>query len=313
VLEISSSNIKLRYIGTTTEFVLSTYGCVNTSYSYDSLLMSNTSNWIVYNSAVNVIQILNHAPPAAASELYLNAELEWSTVEAPQIDPDYYTLIQVAGSGTDRKYTANPVLTDISNLQNKGIPVIFTSPIQASGTSHLISIDAFPSVQMKFIDRFGSVNNQPTYTISSIAGQTFNLTYDGTSFYLSGWDTFPNPTTDDVDEGKFLKADMTWATPAGGSGGGGGGATYTNYSTVLAASDWSGTTAPFYYSLYCPGATSSSVNLISPSPGATSSQILSMQLASLNCTGQAANTIYLVAYGTKPALDIDIVVSIFTQ
>lgn len=78
-----------------------------------------------------------------------------------------------------------------------------------------------------------------------------------------------------------------------------------NEVTLLAAS-WTGSAAPYSYTLAVDGVTATSTNDLNPSLSITAEQLEALQLANIIDGGQSSGTITLRAYGTKPSIDIPI-------
>lgn len=76
--------------------------------------------------------------------------------------------------------------------------------------------------------------------------------------------------------------------------------------TTLLASNWSGDSAPYSYTLSVNGVTATSSNDLNPSLSITSEQLGALQAANIIDGGQSADTIILKAYGNKPNVDIPI-------
>lgn len=77
---------------------------------------------------------------------------------------------------------------------------------------------------------------------------------------------------------------------------------------VLSASGWTGSAAPFTYTLAVDGVTATSVNEISYKYSNNNTQITAYQNALLRDGGQSAGKIILKATGTKPTVDIPITI-----
>lgn len=88
--------------------------------------------------------------------------------------------------------------------------------------------------------------------------------------------------------------------------------TYAKKSTVvdavLSASSWSGSSAPYTYTLSVSGVTESNINEINFSASATDTQIEAYQNAILKDGGQSSGEIILKATGDKPTIDIPITI-----
>lgn len=75
---------------------------------------------------------------------------------------------------------------------------------------------------------------------------------------------------------------------------------------TLAAASWSGTAAPYTYTLTVSGVTTTSTQEITPTTNITVEQLAALQAANLQDGGQAANSITLKAFGEKPTIDLPI-------
>lgn len=80
----------------------------------------------------------------------------------------------------------------------------------------------------------------------------------------------------------------------------------TIVTATLAASSWSGSEAPYIYTLSVNGVTLTSNQEILLATSATQAQIKAAQSANILEGGQAVNTIVLYAWGKKPSVDIPI-------
>ena len=85
---------------------------------------------------------------------------------------------------------------------------------------------------------------------------------------------------------------------------------YATKSTVmeetLAADSWTGSEAPFTYTLTVEGVTETSIQEILPSISIVTEQLEALQSANLQDGGQFANTIVLKAFGDVPTINIPI-------
>ena len=82
----------------------------------------------------------------------------------------------------------------------------------------------------------------------------------------------------------------------------------TSIATTLVLSDWIGDAAPFTLTLAVAGVTTSNIVEVVPSPSITATQVLVMQTAQIVTGTQAAGSITLIAFGTKPTIDLPIIV-----
>lgn len=75
---------------------------------------------------------------------------------------------------------------------------------------------------------------------------------------------------------------------------------------TLLASGWTGSEAPFVYTLAIAGVTATSYQELLPAVNITAEQLKALQAANITDAGQAAGTMTLKAYGKKPTVDIPI-------
>lgn len=120
------------------------------------------------------------------------------------------------------------------------------------------------------------------------------------------------------DSGKKVGDFQTKVTASGllkgdGAGGVTAAAAGTDYSgpkatvtATLLASGWTGSEAPFVYTLAIAGVTATSYQELVPAVNITAEQLKALQAANITDAGQAAGTMTLKAYGKKPAVDIPI-------
>ena len=121
-----------------------------------------------------------------------------------------------------------------------------------------------------------------------------------------------------VDSGKKVGDFQTKVTASGllkgdGSGGVTAAAPGTDYSgpkvtvtATLLASGWTGSEAPFVYTLAIAGVTATSYQELLPAVNITAEQLKALQAANITDGGQAAGSMTLKAYGKAPTVDIPI-------
>ena len=121
-----------------------------------------------------------------------------------------------------------------------------------------------------------------------------------------------------VDSGKKVGDFQTKVTASGllkgdGAGGVTAAAAGTDYSgpkatvtATLLASGWTGSEAPFVYTLAIAGVTATSYQELLPAVNITAEQLKALQAANITDGGQAAGSMTLKAYGKKPTVDIPI-------
>lgn len=83
------------------------------------------------------------------------------------------------------------------------------------------------------------------------------------------------------------------------------GTSETVTATLLAAS-WTGTSAPYTYTLAVTGVTANSNQELLPALTITSEQLTALQAANIQDGGQAENSVTLTAFGDKPTIDLPI-------
>ena len=79
----------------------------------------------------------------------------------------------------------------------------------------------------------------------------------------------------------------------------------------LTSGGWSGSAAPYTQTVTATGLTASSKGVVGIASSATQEQYLAAGKANLRCTTQAANSITMTAYGTKPTVNIPCVVTVW--
>ncbi|MDL2274494.1 hypothetical protein LJC34_08180 [Oscillospiraceae bacterium OttesenSCG-928-G22] len=77
-------------------------------------------------------------------------------------------------------------------------------------------------------------------------------------------------------------------------------------STTLAAASWSGSAAPYAYTLAVAGVTATSTNEVLPPLNPTAAQLEALQAANLQDGGQSAGQMILKAYGEKPTVNLPV-------
>lgn len=82
------------------------------------------------------------------------------------------------------------------------------------------------------------------------------------------------------------------------------------YEAILTSASWSGTSAPYSYTIAVNSATADNIIEIVYDSSATNEQIEAYQGADLRDGGQSAGSITLKAYGDKPSVDIPITITV---
>lgn len=83
-------------------------------------------------------------------------------------------------------------------------------------------------------------------------------------------------------------------------------ATGTTLSVTLAFASWTGTAAPYTYTISNSAITATSTQELSPATNITADQLTALQAANIIDGGQAAGSMTLKAFGEKPSVDIPV-------
>lgn len=83
-------------------------------------------------------------------------------------------------------------------------------------------------------------------------------------------------------------------------------ATGTTLSVTLASASWTGTAAPYTYTISNAAITATSTQELSPATDITADQLTALQNANIIDGGQAAGSMTLKAFGEKPSVDIPV-------
>lgn len=83
-------------------------------------------------------------------------------------------------------------------------------------------------------------------------------------------------------------------------------ATGTTLSVTLASASWTGTAAPYIYTISNSAITATSTQEVSPATDITADQLTALQSANIIDGGQAAGSMTLKAFGEKPSVDIPV-------
>lgn len=75
---------------------------------------------------------------------------------------------------------------------------------------------------------------------------------------------------------------------------------------TISAASWTGSAAPFSYSLTVTGVTATSNQELLPAIDVTEAQLKALQAANIQDGGQLANTVTLKAWGEKPLIDLPV-------
>ena len=164
-----------------------------------------------------------------------------------------------------------------------------------------------------------SASNPPPYPVTSVAGKTGAVTLAASDVGLGNVDNTSDANkpisnaTQAALNGKQAKITASGLLKGDGAGGVTTATKGTDYAgtsetvtaTLLAAS-WTGSSAPYTYTLAVTGVTANSNQELLPALTITSEQLTALQAANIQDGGQAANSVTLTAFGDKPTIDLPI-------
>lgn len=215
--------------------------------------------------------------------------------------------------------TASPTFTGIvsgitasmvglGNVTNESKATMFTSPT-FTGTAILpstTSIGTVSSTEIGYLDGVTSsiqtqINGkQATITGGATTITSSNLTASRVLISDASGKVATNATTS-TEIGYVSGVTSAIQTQLNNKSG-----VSTIVTTSLASASWTGSSAPYTYSLTVSGVTTTSVNEIYGTTTITSTELDAFQKANIIDGGQSTNTITLLAYGTKPTINIPI-------
>lgn len=160
----------------------------------------------------------------------------------------------------------------------------------------------YTGTETQFNSDLAKIGNKADKLVPAAAGNLAALDAAGN---LSDSGKKPADFQSKVTAGGLLKGD--------GSGGISAAAAGTDYSgpkatvtATLLASGWTGSEAPFVYTLAIAGVTATSYQELVPAVDITAEQLKALQAANITDGGQAAGSMTLKAYGKVPTVDIPI-------
>lgn len=154
----------------------------------------------------------------------------------------------------------------------------------------------------QFNSDLAKVGNKADKTVPAAAGNLAALDAAGN---LSDSGKKPADFQAKVTASGLLKGDGNGGVTAAAAGTDYSGPKATVTATLL-ASGWTGSEAPFVYTLAIAGVTATSYQELVPAVNIMAEQLKALQAANITDAGQAAGTMTLKAYGKKPAVDIPI-------
>lgn len=154
----------------------------------------------------------------------------------------------------------------------------------------------------QFNSDLAKIGNKADKTVPAAAGNLAALDAAGN---LSDSGKKPADFQAKVTASGLLKGDGNGGVTAAAAGTDYSGPKATVTATLL-ASGWTGSEAPFVYTLAIAGVTATSYQELLPAVNITAEQLKALQAANITDGGQAAGSMTLKAYGKKPAVDIPI-------
>lgn len=160
----------------------------------------------------------------------------------------------------------------------------------------------YTGTETQFNSDLAKIGNKADKTVPAAAGNLAALDAAGN---LSDSGKKVGDFQSKVTASGLLKGDGAGGVTAAAAGTDYSGPKATVTATLLAAS-WTGSEAPFVYTLAIAGVTATSYQELVPAVNITSEQLRALQAANITDAGQAAGSMTLKAYGKKPAVDIPI-------
>ena len=189
---------------------------------------------------------------------------------------------------------------------------------QLTENSNAIATTAFVHGLIDNVKHY-SASNPPPYPVTSVNNKTGAVTLAKGDVGLGNVDNTSDANkpisnaTQTALNGKQAKITASGLLKGNGSGGVTTATKGTDYAgtsktvtaTLLAAS-WTGSSAPYTYTLAVTGVTANSNQELLPALTITSEQLTALQAANIQDGGQAANSVTLTAFGDKPTIDLPI-------
>lgn len=160
----------------------------------------------------------------------------------------------------------------------------------------------YTGTETQFNSDLAKIGNKVDKTVPAAAGNLAALDAAGN---LSDSGKKPADFQTKVTASGLLKGDGAGGVTAAAAGTDYSGPKATVTATLL-ASGWTGSEAPFVYTLAIAGVTATSYQELVPAVDITAEQLKALQAANITDAGQAAGTMTLKAYGKVPTVDIPI-------
>lgn len=160
----------------------------------------------------------------------------------------------------------------------------------------------YTGTETQFNSDLAKIGNKADKTVPAAAGNLAALDAAGN---LSDSGKKPADFQTKVTASGLLKGDGNGGVTAAAAGTDYSGPKATVTATLL-ASGWTGSEAPFVYTLAIAGVTATSYQELLPAVNITAEQLKTLQAANITDGGQAAGSMTLKAYGKVPTVDIPI-------
>lgn len=160
----------------------------------------------------------------------------------------------------------------------------------------------YTGTETQFNSDLAKIGNKADKTVPAAAGNLATLDAAGN---LSDSGKKPADFQAEVTASGLLKGDGAGGISAAAAGTDYSGPKATVTATLL-ASGWTGSEAPFVYTLAIAGVTATSYQELVPAVNITAEQLKALQAANITDGGQAAGSMTLKAYGKVPTVDIPI-------
>ena len=160
----------------------------------------------------------------------------------------------------------------------------------------------YTGTETQFNSDLAKIGNKADKTVPAAAGNLAALDAAGN---LSDSGKKPADFQAKVTASGLLKGDGSGGVTAAAAGTDYSGPKATVTATLL-ASGWTGSEAPFVYTLAIAGVTATSYQELLPAVNITAEQLKALQAANITDGGQAAGSMTLKAYGKVPTVDIPI-------
>lgn len=160
----------------------------------------------------------------------------------------------------------------------------------------------YTGTETQFNSDLAKIGNKADKTVPAAAGNLAALDAEGN---LADSGKKPADFQAKVTASGLLKGDGAGGVSAAAAGTDYSGPKATVTATLL-ASGWTGSEAPFVYTLAIAGVTATSYQELLPAVNITAEQLKALQAANITDGGQAAGSMTLKAYGKVPTVDIPI-------